>query len=715
MHANRRAVTYSTVVIVMAVLLSAALLQLTQTTAQSASLARSLAQMSFPVHTLTITKTVEGDAPVTDWQFEVQGSNILSTVNVPAAGGSTSISVPFGVYSVTEVVKPGYWLSSVTCDFPPQMMLNGTVPDPIHADLFEGDNACEFVNSKVGIELTKTVGIDPAECAQADELLVFAGTEVYYCYEVKNTGVVTFPMHWLDDDPIGTILDEFPYNLGPGDSVDTVTAGLTISDVINADTTNVATWTAQVTYGVVLDLSVPIAAAAPPPGIEGDSRQGITITVAATDTAVVNVGGQIIVDKVTDPAGSAQAFDFTLTGPSVSEPFTLTHDATPFDSGPLLPGSYSVTETVPSGWVLSSTSCDDADPAIGPYPPDDINLQPGVTVTCVFTNVQLGRIIVDKVTDPASSDQSFNFTLTDGALFTDTFSLTGGAAPYDSGDLVPGNYSVAETPVEGWDLDSATCTEGTPDDITLSPGATMNCTFTNTQVPNALDIDPAPAARSGSICRSSATDAGWASTHQSVHHGGDARRPRVLHCAAGRGRKPCRPPRLEKSGCPLMHSSDIISGGVLRPAVSAAQPCCSKHNAHAESSRGAWQERLSERWVPHSDNVNRETSHTKGEGTMHANRRTLTYSSLVVAMAVLLSVALLQLTQTTAKSAAPAAPLADIEFVPLVITKTVEVGPADSPWTFEVESSSILYYGNHCSWRRILHRHGTYGISLHCD
>ena len=135
--------------------------------------------------------------------------------------------------------------------------------------------------------------------------------------------------------------------------------------------------------------------------------------------------------------------------------------------------------------------CNDAAGAAYPY--DDINLQPGVTVTCVFTNVQLGRIIVDKVTDPASSDQSFNFTLTDGALFTDTFSLTGGAAPYDSGYLVPGNYSVAETPVEGWDLDSATCTEGTPDDITLSPGATMNCTFTNTQVPNALDIDPAPA------------------------------------------------------------------------------------------------------------------------------------------------------------------------------------------------------------------------------
>ena len=119
--------------------------------------------------------------------------------------------------------------------------------------------------------------------------------------------------------------------------------------MINADTTqNVATWTAQVTYGVVLDLSVPIAAAAPPPGIEGELSARNYHHGCGYRYGVVNVGGQIIVDKVTDPAGSAQPFDFTLTGPSVSEPFTLTHDATPFDSGPLFPGSYAVTETAPA-------------------------------------------------------------------------------------------------------------------------------------------------------------------------------------------------------------------------------------------------------------------------------------------------------------------------------------------------------------------------------
>ena len=217
MQANRRAVTYSSVIVLMAVLLSVGLLQLTQTTAQSATLAAQIAvEPLYPV--LTITKTVEGAAPSTDWQFfDRRYWDPFSDVTVlPAVGAVSTISVPSGAYSITEVTKDGYWLRLKECNFG-----NGLFPifesGNVISDIYLGEFpsvACEFTNSKVGIELTKTVGIDPAECAQADELLVFAGTEVYYCYEVKNTGVVTFPMHWLDDDPIGNILDEFPYNLG---------------------------------------------------------------------------------------------------------------------------------------------------------------------------------------------------------------------------------------------------------------------------------------------------------------------------------------------------------------------------------------------------------------------------------------------------------------------------------------------------------------------
>ena len=75
---------------------------------------------------------------------------------------------------------------------------------------------------------------------------------------------------------------------------------------------------------------------------------------------------------MTDPSGSTQAFDFTLTGSELSDSFSLTDGATPYDSGYLPPASYSVTETVLSDWTLESATCDDGSP------PDDINLLAGL-------------------------------------------------------------------------------------------------------------------------------------------------------------------------------------------------------------------------------------------------------------------------------------------------------------------------------------------------
>ena len=54
------------------------------------------------------------------------------------------------------------------------------------------------------IALTKTVGTVPAVCAATDTITVASGTPVYYCYDVENTGDVTFEFHTLDDDQLGS-------------------------------------------------------------------------------------------------------------------------------------------------------------------------------------------------------------------------------------------------------------------------------------------------------------------------------------------------------------------------------------------------------------------------------------------------------------------------------------------------------------------------------
>jgi hypothetical protein len=101
--------------------------------------------------------------------------------------------------------------------------------------------------SQPGIVLTKTVGLDSATCAASDTLNIPAGgggTDVYYCYQVRNSGDVVFTLHDLVDDQLGALLTSEPLVLAPGEITDTVAAGFTFSATITQTTVNSATWTA---------------------------------------------------------------------------------------------------------------------------------------------------------------------------------------------------------------------------------------------------------------------------------------------------------------------------------------------------------------------------------------------------------------------------------------------------------------------------------------
>ncbi|MBK8432172.1 MAG: hypothetical protein IPL28_13150 [Chloroflexi bacterium] len=61
------------------------------------------------------------------------------------------------------------------------------------------------------ISLNKTVGTDSATCAGTDTVTVPVGSEVTYCFEVTNTGLVTTSLHTLVDDQLGTVLNNYAY------------------------------------------------------------------------------------------------------------------------------------------------------------------------------------------------------------------------------------------------------------------------------------------------------------------------------------------------------------------------------------------------------------------------------------------------------------------------------------------------------------------------
>ena len=108
-----------------------------------------------------------------------------------------------------------------------------------------GPNLCApGAGVETEIEMHKTVGTNPAVCAPTDDITVAAGTVVYYCYTVENIGNKTLNLHDLADSKLGALFSGLDYPLAPGDSVNTVAAGVTASATINATTVNTATWTA---------------------------------------------------------------------------------------------------------------------------------------------------------------------------------------------------------------------------------------------------------------------------------------------------------------------------------------------------------------------------------------------------------------------------------------------------------------------------------------
>lgn len=211
-------------------------------------------------------------------------------------------------------------------------------------------------------------------------------------------------------------------------------------------------------------------------------------------TGDVDTCASLMVNTVTDPSADPQQFNFAVTGgpDAVNDAFQLADATTPHITFDLKPGSYAVTETVPSVWDLANATC-----VGGPFGGGGaytnggaLTLNFGDHVTCTFHNVKKrGRITVDKVTAPSGDGQQFNFTVSGGPdAVNEVFQLADATAPHTTQSLRPGAYSISEDAQTGWDLSGVTCTGGqfggggtylNGGTINTDWGDVINCTFTN--------------------------------------------------------------------------------------------------------------------------------------------------------------------------------------------------------------------------------------------
>jgi len=378
-----------------------------------------------PPGSITVEKQTDPDGSPQNFDFDVNGN----PVNLTDGGTHTISDLPPGTYTATEAVPAGWALTGISCD--------------------DGNSTGDVVTA------TATFNVESGEDVTCTFNNAQAGTIIVEKQTDPDGSAQTFG---FIGNAAGTISDGgqiIVSGLAPGQyiSQEVVPAGWTLTS-ISCDDGNSS---GNAVSGIATF----------------NLEAGETVTCKFTNTIQ---SGNIVVQKLTDPDTSTQTFDFTASYDA--DGFTLGHGDSD-DSGPLLPssegGTYSVSETVPAGWIQPLPPvCDDGSPL------DAIDLAPGETVTCLFGNTQLGTIIVEKQTDPDGSAQTFGFVGDAAGTISD------GGQIIVSG-LVPGQYISQETVPAGWTLTSISCNDDNSSGNTVSgiatfnleAGETVTCTFGN--------------------------------------------------------------------------------------------------------------------------------------------------------------------------------------------------------------------------------------------
>jgi uncharacterized repeat protein (TIGR01451 family) len=358
-----------------------------------------------------------------------------------------------GVYPVSEIALPGWALASINCvDANTQTDVRSATAT---IALDPGDNiTCTFTN----VAAPGTIVVNKTA----------VGGDGTFGFTLAGPGAITVP-------PITTAA-----GTGTTDVVSGLQPGQTYTISENDPG---ASWTQGTMSCTVLHEGSQAPQAVPttfPVQADDAFTCSITNTKKGSIVVVKNVAGA---NGTVDFSGSWRnpaAFQLTTVGGTASQ-----------QTNNVLPGQYTVQElNVPADYdgVLNCVDSTTGVTSTVNGLTGTINLDPGETVTCTFTNTQRGTIIVDKVTVPGTDSSTvFDFTLTGDA---DGFTLTSADQPHNSGLLTPGLYTLTELAESGWVLTDLVCqsaansqiVNGASAAITLASGDTVTCTYTNNKL-----------------------------------------------------------------------------------------------------------------------------------------------------------------------------------------------------------------------------------------
>jgi Prealbumin-like fold domain len=179
----------------------------------------------------------------------------------------------------------------------------------------------------------------------------------------------------------------------------------------------------------------------------------------------------VIKHVVKDNGGTATASQFTMTinGITATGGNSFPGAESPGTNKEVTPGSYSVTETGPSGYSASaSADCSGT-------------IAAGQTKTCTITNDdQAAHLIVIKhvIKDNGGTATASQFTMTiNGITATGGNSFPGAESPGTNKTVTPGSYNVTETGPAGYLASASADCAGT-----IALGQTKTCTIVNNDI-----------------------------------------------------------------------------------------------------------------------------------------------------------------------------------------------------------------------------------------
>ena len=474
---------------------------------------------------ITVVKTTDGGDGSFDFTTSTLPGGNFSIDTSGNTGQQAFTNLVNGTYDVSETVPTGWDLDTATCD---------DASDPSAIDLAPGEDVtCTFANVQQGsITVVKnTVGGDDTFGFTSTALGGFSiatsgntGSQDFdnlSASSYQSTGTYdvaeTVPTGWdLDTATCDDASDPSAITLDPGEHVtctftdvqqgsitvvkntvggdgefgftSTALGGFSIATSGNTgsqDFTNLSASSYQETGSYDVAETVPTGwdldtatcdDASDPAAIDLSPGEHVTCTFTNVQQGNITIvknamGGDDTFGFLSNALGG---FDIATSGGAGQQDFTNL-PASSYQST----GTYDVAEdTPPEGWTQGDATCDDGSD------PSAIDLDPGETVTCTFTNSAPGEITVVKdATLLVDGEYCFDAS---GPDLNDSFCIetTDGTGSESSGPVLPvGHYSITENITGQFAVSSMECDNGdTADSIDLGAGDTVTCTFVNIPV-----------------------------------------------------------------------------------------------------------------------------------------------------------------------------------------------------------------------------------------